>query len=66
MNEADVTINGVRLTVAQSMALRVAATSFLQEMETPGALGDDMHGRTMVKNYRARLTEVLNLMAVDQ
>ena len=60
--EPDITINGTALTFAQAMTLRVAAEKFLMEMDDPTALGDDGHGRTMVKNYGERLVEILQLM----
>lgn len=61
-NEAFVTINGVGLTIGQTMALRVAAAAFHTEMGAPDALGEDEHGREMAAGYRARLTEVLVLL----
>jgi hypothetical protein len=61
-NEPDITINGVRLSVGQAMALRVAATSYHVEMSQPNALGDDEVGVGIAKGYRERLSEVLDLM----
>ena len=62
MNEPQIYLNGFEVTDAQSMAVRVAITSFHQEMGDADALGDDSHGRQMVKAYRERLGEVLKLM----
>ena len=59
MSEPIITINSVRLTYAQEVAVRVAITSFHAEMAEPDALGDDEHGRAMTKTYRDRLSEVL-------
>ena len=56
MNEADVIINGVRLTEAQAMTLRVAISGFLP------ACGDDDHGRFMSAAYRKAKLEIFNLM----
>lgn len=61
-NEAFVTINGVGLTIGQTMALRVAAAAFHTEMGAHGALGGDEHGRQMAANYRVRLGEVLAML----
>jgi len=61
-NEPNITINGKPLTSAQSMLVRVAVTSFHSEMQEPDALGNDEHGRAMVKGYRERAREVLDLL----
>ena len=63
MTEPQIYINGFELTDAQSMAVRVAIISFHQEMGVADALGDDSHGRQMVKAYRERLNEVLIMMS---
>lgn len=44
------------------MALRVAASNFMIEMNQPDALGDDEAGRGIAKGYRERMTEVCALM----
>lgn len=59
--EADITINGVALNLAQSMVLRVAMSDFLMRMSEPNALGDDKIGRNLADGYRARITEVVRL-----
>lgn len=61
MNEAIVTINGVQLTVGQSMALRVAVGSFLASMQNDG-LGDSEAGKVMAEAYIARATEIESLL----
>ena len=61
-NEADVEVNGAYLTEAQSMALRVAVGHMLMDLQDPLHLGDDDHGRFMVKAYKARLEEVQELI----
>lgn len=61
MEEAIVTINGVQLTVGQSMALRVAIGSFAESMLDKG-LGDDTHGKAMAQAYIARASEIEQLM----
>lgn len=61
--EANIVINGVELTNAQSMALRVAVTTFNGDMASdPDRLGTDEHGRTMTKAYRERTAEILSLI----
>lgn len=60
--EAQIIINGHALSDAQSMALRVACTSFHGEMSVDGALGEDKHGRQMAALYRERLGEVLHII----
>lgn len=59
--EAQITINGVLLTMGQSMALRVAIESFRMDM-VPGHLGTDEHGEFMQKAYPARAAEISTLI----
>jgi hypothetical protein len=59
--EAHITINGTTLLGGQSMAVRVAISSFLSEISLDG-LGDDEHARKMSELYIARLGEVLHLI----
>ena len=61
-DEPHTIINGMELTSGQSMAVRVAVTSFYQEMGDKDALGDDEVGRKLASGYRDRLMEVLKLM----
>ncbi|MCZ7861327.1 hypothetical protein O9X98_07955 [Agrobacterium salinitolerans] len=60
--EADIVINGVKLTPGQSMALRVACTSYMSEMSEPGKLGDDAHGEAMRKGYHEHMEAILGLI----
>jgi hypothetical protein len=60
--EAVVLVNGIHLSVGQSMALRVAVGHMLHDLQDPLHLGDDEHGRFMVKAYKARLEEVQELI----
>ena len=64
-SEAHVSIGGVPLTFGQSMTLRVALTAFATEMEDDTALGNDEHGRTMVKNYRDAANAILQRIFSD-
>lgn len=57
-SEADVVINGTRLSYAQSMTLRVGIGSFKSEMSRPDALGNDDHGRFMAKAYHDHARDI--------
>lgn len=59
--EAAVSINGIQLNDAQSMSIRVAVASFIQDLQDQG-LGDDFHGKAMTSNYLLRLQEVEKLL----
>jgi hypothetical protein len=61
MIEAIVTINGVQLTVGQSMTLRLAVASFLTTMQNEG-LGEDGAGKAMADAYIARASEIEQLL----
>ncbi len=60
--EPHITINGEALNVAQAMAVRVAIESFASSLQEENSLGDDEHGRTMVKGYRQRIDEIRTYM----
>lgn len=60
--EPHVVINGVELTRAQSMTLRVALGSFLMGFNDPNYLGNDEHGRAMRMGYLARGGEISKIM----
>lgn len=60
--EPMIVINGVTLSDAQAMSLRVAVGSLMQDMQDPTALGDDEHGRFMVGAYRLRMQQIEGLM----
>jgi len=63
MDEPQIAINGEPLTTAQAMAVRVACSSYFDEMASnPDALGEDDHGRRMTALYAERLGEVIGLM----
>lgn len=55
--EAHVVINGVTLTEAQSMAVRVAIESFDSGLRADG-LGNDEMGVAMAKAYIERIEEI--------
>lgn len=57
MDEPIITINGVLLTSAQAMIMRVALQSFGSDLIDNG-LGDDETGKEMTKNYLSRIGEI--------
>lgn len=59
--EAKIIVNGVELSLGQSMTLRVALTTFIGDMKRDG-LGDDEMGNAIANGYIDRGEEVLLLM----
>ena len=59
--EPVITMNGVPLTLAQAMTVRVAIEGFSMDLMNTG-LGDDEHGKTMVKLYMQRIEEIRRVM----
>ena len=64
MTEADIVVEGVRLSFGQSMALRVAASDFLMQMDDPETA--EALGQQLAQGYRDRLGEILKLMIGDR
>jgi hypothetical protein len=60
-SEPEITINGVRLTTAQAMTVRVALGSFMFDLQGEG-LGDDDHGRAMRDGYLTASRAIFALM----
>lgn len=56
LGEPEIIINGVKLTDAQAMTVRVAVSSFSPEC------GDDGHGAAMERAYNDRLNEIYRIM----
>jgi len=56
--EPRIVINGQALSDAEAMTIRVALESFASDMSEPDALGDDTHGRTMVKLYLRAVDDI--------
>lgn len=54
--EPDIVVNGVALSEAQAMTVRVALESFSSHLDD--GLGNDRHGQIMVLLYRSRLKEI--------
>lgn len=63
--EADIIINGVKLTDAQAMTLRVAIGGWLMDLQNPDHLGTDEHGRFMTAAYRLRASEIQDLIFLN-
>lgn len=59
-----VSINGEYITHGEVESLRAAVTAFHSEMSDPLALGNDEHGRFMVKHYHQHMERILQLMGV--
>ena len=57
INEADITINGVKLTSGQAMTIRVALQSFAVDLLSNGLGGDDT-GEKIKDAYLARMREI--------
>lgn len=66
MNEAEITINGVGLTDAQAMILRVACVAFDNTLQESDALGDDAYAQRMTAAYRALLSGIIPLLLSSQ
>ena len=62
MKEPNIVINGNVLTDGQAMTLRVALTSFLQEMQEPGALGTDEAGERLAAAYVEAASAIVRQM----
>lgn len=60
--EADITINGQRLTYAQAMTIRVIVATSLSDFDDPDFLGKDKHGRNMVQLYKKSLNEIQDMI----
>lgn len=59
MKEADIIIEGRKLSFAESMTVRVALTNYIMEMDTNG-LGDDEHGKFMANAYATNARTVID------
>lgn len=56
-DEAEITINGRRVTSGQSMTIRVALEAFAMDLQANG-LGNDAHGKAMAALYLAQVREL--------
>lgn len=64
--EPSITVNGVRLTTAEAMTVRVALSAFATDIQSEDALGDDDHGHAMRDGYLAALRDIFALMAAAE
>ncbi|TXT28185.1 MAG: hypothetical protein FD131_3318 [Rhodocyclaceae bacterium] len=65
--EPQIIINGVQLTEAQAMTVRVAVVSFQSnQLSNPNGLGGDEHGRAMARLYGNHANDILDLMGLYQ
>ena len=55
--EPAMTINGVALTIAQAMTVRVALEAFAADLAERG-LGDDAHGIAMTEGYLRAIRDI--------
>ncbi len=62
--ESTIIINGVELTHAQSMTIRVALGAFATDLNEQG-LGDDKVGQKICENYLLNIHEIYHLMFKD-
>ena len=60
--EPDITVNGVRLTTAEAMTVRVALGAFAMDLQSKDSLGDDDHGHAMRDGYLIALRDIIALM----
>lgn len=65
MTEPNIVINGVQLTVAQSMTVRVAIESFAMDLQRNG-LGNDETGKAIAKGYLDRIWEIRETMGLEK
>lgn len=65
MREAKIIVNGVELSEAQAMTVRVALGSFYQDLAANG-LGDDPVGRGICEGYKTNALQVQELLLRPQ
>jgi hypothetical protein len=63
MQEAEIIIDGKKLTVGESMTVRVALSSFISDMQENG-LGDDEIGKAIAEGYIKNGTSALKKMDI--
>ncbi|MBD9544302.1 hypothetical protein IB276_33185 [Ensifer sp. ENS04] len=60
--EPNITVNGVTLTTAQAMTVRVALGAYMMELAPADSLGSDSTGRSIREGYLRSGNEVMRLM----
>lgn len=63
--EAKITINGVKMTFAQSMVIRVALESFARDLHMNG-LGDDVAGALITAGYLRNIKSIRPALYLNQ
>lgn len=61
MNEPKIIINGKELSSAQAATIRCAIENFSFDLKTEG-LGDDAHGKEMVRLYMSSIEKIREAM----
>jgi hypothetical protein len=64
MREPRITINGIKLSDAQSCTIRASIESLASSLELH-SLGQDEHGIFMTKAYKARIYEIRKMIFPD-
>lgn len=63
--EPEILINGITLSEAESMTVRVAVQNFSISLQDTG-LGDDRHGEMMTKAYLANIDKINYFMCLAE
>lgn len=64
-SEPSIIINGIQLSEAQAMSIRVAISHFKDDLEEKG-LGDDKLGKELTSGYLERLSEINAIIFVKK
>lgn len=64
-DEPDITINGVKLTTAEAMTVRVALSSLMMNMVRDG-LGDDETGKAICDGYKRAMDGIFKAMTKER
>jgi hypothetical protein len=62
--EPEIIINGITLSEAESMTVRVAVQNFAISLEKSG-LGEDRHGQVMTQAYMANIDRINDFMKTE-
>lgn len=61
-SEPPIYINGVKLTSGQAMAVRVACSAFIAELDRRDSPSGNVRDHRMRDGYRARILEVMRII----
>lgn len=64
--EAEIVINGIRLSTGEAMTLRVAMGSLSLDLLDDLALGNDETGKSLTQGYRSCLTSITKAMMKER